>query len=221
MRLAGLALLAAMAAQAMPAQAALYVRGGGTMVYDDVLDVTWAADAGPVFADANQARAYAAGLTLGGFTDWRLPSIYDKGTTNVCEGFNCPLSELGRMHYINLGAVAGQFTFAGSNAANIALFSNYAGANRWAYEENFTLATSGSFPPGGCNLTPGLEDCAWQFRNDGIQSYGGIVQPFKAWAVRDGDVEAAPVPGPGGLALLATGLGLVAGGRSRRTRAHG
>ncbi len=216
MRTMTLLALAATAAQAMPALAALHVRGGGTMVYDDVLNVTWAADAGPVFADADQARAYAAGLTLGGFSDWRLPSLYDKGTTNICEGFNCTMSELGRMHYINLGAVAGQFTFAGSNAANIALFSNYAGANRWAYQENFTLATSGGFPPGGCNMTPGLETCVWQFRNDGIQSYGGIVQPFKAWAVRDGDVEASAVPAPAGVALAALGLGLAAAGRSRR-----
>lgn len=200
---AGAALLAA-----VPGQAALHIRGGGTMVYDDVLNVTWAADAGPVFGDVDAARAYAAGLTLGGFSDWRLPSITNVGTSTICFGYGCAQSELGYMHYVNFGTGPNAFTFGGPNAANIALFTNYAGANLFAVAENFTATNAGANPPASCVMTPGLESCTWLFRNDGLNSYGGKVQPFKAWVLRDGDVAGPAVPEPSAWALLILGFGM-------------
>lgn len=214
-------LLAALAAIATPAQAALHVRGGGTMVYDDVLDVTWAADAGPVFGSIQAARAYAAGLTLGGATDWRLPNVFDVGTSNTCAGYNCASSEVGYMHYVNFGAAANQFTFGGSNAANIALFTNHLGANLFGLNQNFTAANAGNHAAGGCDITVGAETCTWVFRNDGLQSYGGLVQPFKAWAVRDGDIDklgAGAVPEPATWAMMI--LGMLAVGGAMRSRRH-
>ncbi len=56
------------------AQAALFDRGGG-LIYDDDLNVTWAAnpliDGRKPWADAN---SWAAGLTYGGLSGWRLPT---------------------------------------------------------------------------------------------------------------------------------------------------
>jgi len=61
------------------ANAALSSSLGGLAVYDDDLNITWLAD-----ADANNGRmtwldanAWAASLTVGGFTDWRLPTTAD------------------------------------------------------------------------------------------------------------------------------------------------
>lgn len=199
-----------------PAHAALFLRGGGTMVYDDVLDVTWAADAGPIFGDVSSARAYAAALSLGGFSDWRLPSAFDLDGSLPCAGYGCVGNELGYMHYVNFGAMAGQNSFAGSNAANIALFTNTGGANLFALGEDFTAANAGGNDTFGCDMTVGAESCTWVFRNDGLQSYGGRVQPFKAWALRDGDVlGAGGIPEPQTWMILIAGM-IATGGAMRR-----
>jgi len=56
----------------IPSHAALVDNGGG-LIYDDVLDITWAQpDAQRIWDDAN---TWAAGLTLGGVSGWRLPYI--------------------------------------------------------------------------------------------------------------------------------------------------
>lgn len=175
------------------AHAALIDRGGG-LIYDDFLDITWWSNAaeGGVFESWDDAKAWADSATLGGFGGWRLPSAYDVGTENFCEGFNCTESEMGRMFYINFGAVAGNVITSGSNTAYLALFQNLtAGANRYALNEEFN------------------EDAVWQFRNDGIQSYGGKVQGMLAWVVHEGDIGKPgdqSVPEPGAMWLLLPGL---------------
>ena len=96
-----------------PANAALIANADGTLVYDDVLDVTWISNAalGGTFTSWAAAKAWADNLDYGGFSDWRLPSAYDPGTSTICEGFNCTLSEFGRMFYVNFGTTAGSATY--------------------------------------------------------------------------------------------------------------
>lgn len=122
------------------ASAALIDRGNG-MIYDDVLDVTWLQDAnyaktsgyhadGQMTWDA--ATAWAAGLSFGGFDDWRLPTINVTDTNSSGQqdchysetgGTDCGYnvltgnSELAYMFYENLGNVAFYDTSGNSNQA--------------------------------------------------------------------------------------------------------
>ena len=98
--------------------------------YDTVLDITWAADADINGSDTweNQV-AWAEGLTLGGVSGWRLPTlnpvngstfntvwsnnattdgVYAPTTTDGTDGGwrdvnNTPVSEMGHMYYVTLG----------------------------------------------------------------------------------------------------------------------
>ena len=79
-------------------------------------------------------------------SDWRLPATpqpdatcdgqYDPGPPFPLEdyGFNCKGSELGHMFYNNLGATAGSSILAGSNATNLALFTNIQPDVYWSAE---------------------------------------------------------------------------------------
>lgn len=126
----GLALLGALSSGA--AQAALHDRGGG-LVYDDVLDVTWLADANYAKTsgyDADglmnwqDALTWAANLSyydsVRGVTydDWRLPMVRDGGLTDYYFGYagtdlgynvrtvgedGTVYSELAHMYFNNLG----------------------------------------------------------------------------------------------------------------------
>ncbi len=120
------------------ANAALLSRLGGQAVYDTDLNITWLADtnagAGSVFDDGPttshgppttdgrmswaSANAWAASLSVGGFTDWRLPITADPdssctddtaGVTPSADaiGFNCTGSEMGHLFYNELGGTAG------------------------------------------------------------------------------------------------------------------
>ena len=59
---------------AIQAPSAALVDNGGGLIYDTVLDITWAQpdDEGRMWIDANN---WASGLTLGGVSGWRLPYI--------------------------------------------------------------------------------------------------------------------------------------------------
>jgi len=89
---------------------------GGGLVYDDVLDITWAQpDASRTWNDANR---WASGLALGGVSGWRLPYIsVDAGAgplfgsnpvdCNTASELNCRDNEQGYMFYHNLSGTAG------------------------------------------------------------------------------------------------------------------
>lgn len=126
----GLALLGALASGA--AQAALHDRGGG-LLYDDVLDVTWLADANYAKTsgyDADGAMNWQDALTWAAnlsyydsvrgvtYDDWRLPFVRDGGLADynytysgTDSGYNVRTvgedgtvySELAHMYFNNLG----------------------------------------------------------------------------------------------------------------------
>jgi hypothetical protein len=182
---------------------ALHDRGQG-MIYDDVLDITWLADVAhrqrvhPIyhFGDIqwDEALNRAADLVYSGYTDWRLPSAFNRDGSGPCVGFNCVATELGHMYYNNMGATAGTSVLAGSNSANLALFENLEDAHIiWT-------STAGVSPT--CSA-----ECAYAFiMTRGDQVLTTRFDPGHAWYVRDGDV--APIPEPKSYVLILFALGL-------------
>jgi hypothetical protein len=212
------------------AGAALHDRGGG-MIYDDVLNVTWLANAnqgaGSTFDNGgnttdgrmtwDNAVAWAEALVHGGFSDWRLPttlqpdascgSSFDAGPPHGTQsfGFGCTGSELGHMFYNNLGGNANEsvLTQTGDSAQEIANLALFTNV------QSFVYWSGTEYAPSSLN--------AWGFiSSNGIQFTDGKDVEFFAWAVRPGDVARVPVPGT--LALLGLGLGLIGIGRARGRR---
>jgi hypothetical protein len=176
------------------ADAAFISRLGGQAYYDDVLNITWAADANiNSLQDWDDQVLWAAGLTIGGVTGWRLPSVDVNGDETVvaCSGapeLACRDNEMGYMFYQN-GVTTG------SPNPFTDLQSNF----YWSGTEHATLA-----------------GFAWGFGfPTGFQSAiakGGLGY---AWAVRSGDIAAVPVPAA--VWLFGSALGLL--GWMRRKRA--
>ena len=216
------------------ANAVLWDRGGG-LIYDDVLEVTWTQDVSLV-RDSPDWNYDFGGLTWGDavnwsenltfydsvrdvtWDDWRLPQIlplngvsYDTswsydGSTD--KGYNIASinSELGYMYYVNLGT-QGQCDSSGTCQGG---------------EYHFTPNTT--FESGGAGGTvtslQGLvsspywsgsvldSNNSWLFGyHIGLQTTASSINGYTlAWAVRDGDVAAVPVPP----ALWLFGSGLLA-----------
>ncbi len=99
---------------ASTAQATLFDRGNG-MIYDSDQDLTWLQDANyaetsgyaatnaenngslvyyNIFTDGrmgwNAALTWVSGLTVEGYTNWRLPTITDSGTAGCNWGYRDP-----------------------------------------------------------------------------------------------------------------------------------
>jgi hypothetical protein len=228
-----------LAAAALPlgaAQAALHDRGRG-LIYDDVLNITWMADANygvtsgwfeaegfPVHngqVDWYSAMTWASSLEYGGYDDWRLPSPLSRDGSypdmSLCNTrrMACDTSELGYMFYRNLGVPYSELSgavsiLAARNIANLALFKNLQPKIYWTNlrdPSNYMWAFAFDFGYGNDILTPN-ED----FRSEYIYGWG------IPWAVRDGDViDVSAVPEPQTAALMLAGLGL-AGWAARRRR---
>ncbi len=184
---------------------------GGTdyqAYYDDVLDITWAADANINGIDSwvNQ-NAWAAGLDIGGVTGWRLPTVSplngvnfqtsftNDGSTDRGRNVNRPgtvfggstASEMAHLFYNTLGNVSdydvtGVFDdgCAGSCLVNTGPFSNVQSlGDDSVYWSGSELSSSN----------------AWNFDIfQGAQSHNSKSFELFAWAVHSGDVSAVPVP---------------------------
>lgn len=197
--------------------AALISRLGGQAVYDTDLDITWLADAnagaGSAFDDGSlsttdgrmswaNANAWAASLTVDGFTGWRLATTADPdasctddtaGTTPSADaiGYNCTGSEMGHLFYNELGATAGTSVLTTGNPTELAKFTNIQSHGYWS-------STQFAANPGNAwvfGTSSGLQFSASQANNN----------QYYAWAVRNGDVAVVPVPA----AIWLFGSGLI------------
>lgn len=185
---------------ALTAQASLFDRGSG-LIYDDVSNITWLANAslaatntfGVTGIDADgrmtwdTAQSWIAGMDAAnylGYSDWRLPT-----TIPAIEGYSQTSSELGHLFYSELGGTSG-ISIAASHNTDYALFSNV----------NSSLVYWS-----GTEYTGDPAARAWFFTAFiGYQNHNTKDTPFYAWAVRPGDVSAVPVPGA--IWLFSSGL---------------
>lgn len=194
-------------------QAALHDRGGG-LIYDDVFDITWLANANYAKTSGydsdgrmsfSAANAWAAGLSYGGYDDWRLPTALNQDGSGPCFG-HCSSSEMGHMYFNNMGASADNGILSGTNTANLALFTNLQSDASDAYWSDTVRADALSW--------------AWLFYTTfGFQSNYLQTSEYYAWAVRPGDVAA--IPEPETYAMLLAGLGLLGGVAKWRRRSFG
>jgi len=184
---------------------AALVDNGGGLIYDTVLDITWAQpDALRTWDDAN---AWAAGLTLGGATEWRLPYISVAagagpftGTPVDCSTATelaCRDNELGYMFYQNLSGTLGQSILT-SGDPDLALFPSLQSIYYWSGTE-FDSSNAWLFDFFGGNQGSVSQDLSYYY----------------SWAVHAGNVSAVPVPAA--VWLFGSGLmGLL--GLARRKR---
>lgn len=198
---------------ATSAQAALIGRlpdafGVYQAVYDSALDISWLADANYAATSGyaadgrmkwDAAQGWIGSLNAAahlGFDNWRLPN------SDGCISYNCVGSELGQLFYTGLGGTAGFGAPAPAlEHPNLSLFAN--------------VQTSGTYWSG----TGYLAAAHWAFEfgpyDAGRQIYYPDIYKFHAWAVRDGDVAAAPaavkeamaVPLPAAAWLFGGGIG--------------
>ena len=170
-----LALAVAALFQAGSALAALELRdlnGNATAItadaefaYDTVLDATWYLTGTNTRSNWDDAKSWAAALTVGTFSGWSLPSTPDN-----CSGYNCTNSQMGELYYTALGNPEG------GPLSNTGPFKNLQSYYYWSGTE---YAPS----PGG----------AWLFyTNLGFQSADTKNLALYALAVRPGDVAAVP-----------------------------
>ena len=159
------------------------VTADAEFAYDTVLDATWYLTANNSGLNWDAAKGWAAGLTVGTFKGWALPS-----TDVPCSGYNCTNSQMGALYYTALGNAAGGPLSNTGPFKNLQSYVSWSGteyASDTRYAWNFGTYSGGHYASGG------------QYAN--FKYYY-----FYALAVRPGDVAA--VPEPGLVALLLSGL---------------
>ena len=99
---------------------------GVKLIYDSAQRITWLGDANWAKTSGfdpngemtwDEARAWAGGLTIGGFSDWRLPITSDE----TCRGTGCTNSEMGHL-----------FAVEGVSSTNLGPFLNVQGRQYWS-----------------------------------------------------------------------------------------
>ncbi len=187
--------------------------GTVNLIYDDDFDITWVGDgnfAQTTGFDADglmnwaPAVAWADGLTIGGFADWRLSTaLKQDGTDPDGPGFNVTTSETGHLFYNELGGAAFN-PISASSDPDLGLFPHLQDFTYWS----------------GTELASSPTTSVWAFDfNNGRQNTVLKSSNFYSLAVRDGDVAATePVPEPTTVVLLGIGLVGIAGAEVRRRR---
>jgi hypothetical protein len=205
------------------AHAALLSRAGGQAYYDDVLNITWLADAN--LADTNDfgvaginangtmswntAQSWIGAMSAAnylGSKNWRLPNIVDSGAPG-CDwefigtdcGYNVDLGtgEMAHMFYSTLDNLA-RCTTGGSCGQPGSGLSNTGPFSNLQSRGYWSGTTYAPTPP---------DLAAWFFSfNIGSQEPSYQSSEFYAWAVIPGD-SLAVVPLPGSVWLLGSALG--------------
>ena len=198
--------------------------GATDAFYDTTLNITWLRNAdvnGQM--DWHAANTWAAGYSFGGYSDWRLPTMVDTGSSgcnwSVTGGTDCGsnvqttsgstvYNEVASLWYDALGNKnyfapgTGINPQPGWGLTNTGDFLNMQSALYWQ----------------GLLYAPHPRE-GWYFNTmDGSQKFEHDVYRFYAMAVRPGDVLAATVPEPATYAMMLAGLGLM-GLTARRRKA--
>jgi hypothetical protein len=220
------------------ANAALLSRLSGQAYYDDVLDITWIADAnladtttfGVVGINANgtmtwaKANEWIAAMNTAAYlgkSDWRLPTVTDTGTagcnfayTGTDCGYNVDLAtgEMAHMYYSTLGNT-GYYNTSGT-------LTGCSGTSPYCLTNDGPFSNlQPSYYWSGTEYAPSTSN-AWYFRfRYGFQHYSIKTNGLYAWAVRPGDI--APVPVPGAVWLFGGALTLLGAVRRRAMTAIG
>jgi hypothetical protein len=159
------------------ASAALVDNGDG-LIYDDVLDITWAQPSDDA-NDWNSAKAWAEGLRLGGVSGWRLPytsvAAGERFSTNpvkcsIASELDCRDNEPGYMFYHNLSGTLDQ-PIIDSGDPDLALFPTLQSSDYWSGTSNDIADATG-----------------WFFDFFQGTQVTGRSQPFLSWAVHTGNV---------------------------------
>ncbi len=210
------------------AQAFLIDRGGG-LIYDTAQNITWLQDANYAMTNGDDADgrmtwdnsvawvgslSYYDSVRDTTWDDWRLPTIVDFGSDGCNYGYSgtdCGYnvdvsgSEMAHMYHNTLGNLAyhdteGNSPQPGWNLINAGPFDNYKYYYYWSGTE-FVTSTYAAW---------------WFHTHNGGQGGLGKGNLYYAWAVRDGDVFATPIPAAAW--LFGSGLiGLLGVARRRRT----
>jgi len=176
------------------ADAAL-IDAGSQHWYDDVLDITWWGKGDLAAIDHAGATTWAANLTRGGFTDWRLPSMDLDGAGGPGDIVNCSTASESDCRDNELGYLFHQY---GVTNANPAPFIGINALNYWSS----TTGSKGRF----------------RVLNFGTGAIGLTSDQSLRLAVHDGNIfGVTAVPIPAAVWLFGSALGLL-GWMRRKTK---
>ena len=204
----------------VPVDAALHSRLSGQAYYDDVLDVTWVADANLAQTSGHDAdglmtwdaaQAWIASLNAAshlGATGWRLPTVTDTGTPGCNFGFSG--TDCGFNVDLATGEMANLFFGTLGNLAAADATGVPTGCETSA--PAYCLTNIGPFsnldPVSYWYGTANTPSDAWYMNFlPGVQSIAAKGSLARAWAVRDGDI-APTVPAGPSLQWLGGSLGI-------------